>query len=1001
MNDKLEEIVNLKKERLRYLLAPVITLVLYSVILAVKGIYPFGNNTIDYYDMAQQIAAFYYHVYDALHGTKGFFYDWYTALGVNMAMSTSGCSNLSLFNLFFLFIRRSSLLKSLSVFNGLKLMCMSAAMYFYLHKTHPKSPEFFKVVSSVGYSFCGFVLVLYITNQWIDIAVLFPLIMYFYDKMLKTGRMMGYVITLAITLIASYYLGFMILIFIFLYTGLILIGEKLIISGKDAHSDIIKNTGIHIAELGYGTMLGIALSSFILVPQLIQMLGSARFKNGNGSESTGLVGKYLEILSHVRGDYTTRWWSLLGLSFAAAVILTGILRCIGGKRIRENDGIKVDSKAEHNETGVMLEDILSNRPILTTVLLILIMVLELFFESINLIWHFGSYVQYPIRNGFIIYFVFAYLTCFFAGRIYDEECERSDRSYLSFIFTVTGFLLFIAFYRNHPYMPIRKVFHLTSGMMGVAFLFYFSLLNFETLRTFVHARRNKQKKEDIRESEEKRSKAGYKWAAGFLAFEVLCYGFLLFGKPEFITGYTEEPEQNGEYVYICEQLRDKFDLGPEFLHRMKNPDESLNANYGLVLMQPVLSNWTHLIAPGEQAGAANWGYSIQFTRLLDSGGTVFSDALIGIRRVISRVPIDERLYEAVDNAEVVVDHLSGQTAEYTLYNTKYSLPFGVVLNGRDELIQRLNTADTVDLHNTIYETMARPDKAGDKTDELAFWLIKGGSVKDGKTKVDEETTGSMRIVNIETKIKGESALYLLGSGGDREYANCTIEVLDTDQGRFMTIPTIGEYDNIYYPAHFNNNAVYLGCFENKTVRLRVTMDIDKGEGFEVDLMGIHMEAMDGLCRDDLEERDDNVAAGNRTLTLSVDSDDSSTLLLPLTYDKGWKITLNGRKVKASSCAGLFTAIPLEKGKNDLKMSFTPPGMAAGTVITLIAIAITLVFIVLVKLDSEMMMLRTERVFAEISKVLAPIYICIFAISILFMYIIPIIYGAYVLFAVSG
>ena len=219
---------NGNKGRWTYLLPPAITLVIYSIILAVKGIYPFGGNTIDYYDMAQQIAAFYYHVYDALHGTKGFFYDWYTALGVNMAMSTSGCSNISPFNLFFLLIRRSSLLKSLSVFNGIKLMCMSFTMYFYLRRTHEKTPEFFRVAASAGYSFCGFVLVLYITNQWVDIAVMFPLIMYFYDRLMKTGKMAGYVITLAITLIASYYLGFMILIFIFLYTGLMLAEEKIL-----------------------------------------------------------------------------------------------------------------------------------------------------------------------------------------------------------------------------------------------------------------------------------------------------------------------------------------------------------------------------------------------------------------------------------------------------------------------------------------------------------------------------------------------------------------------------------------------------------------------------------------------------------------------------------------------------------------------------------------------------------------------------------------------------
>ena len=86
---------------IKYIIPPVITLILFCIILAVKGIYPFGSNTIDYYDMGQQFVPFYYHLYDAMHGTKALFFDWYTALGINMA-SVSNCSNLSPFNLFFL-----------------------------------------------------------------------------------------------------------------------------------------------------------------------------------------------------------------------------------------------------------------------------------------------------------------------------------------------------------------------------------------------------------------------------------------------------------------------------------------------------------------------------------------------------------------------------------------------------------------------------------------------------------------------------------------------------------------------------------------------------------------------------------------------------------------------------------------------------------------------------------------------------------------------------------
>ena len=1038
---------NNKKEYLKYFLPSCITLIIYCIILTVKGIYPFGSNTIDYYDMAQQIAAFYYHVYDMLHGTKAFFYDWYSALGTNMAMSTSGCSNLSPFNLFFLFIERSSLLKSLSVFNGLKLMVMSFTMYFYLDKTYKKSPLFFKLAGSTGYSFCGFVLVLYITNQWVDVAALFPLIMYFYDRLIEDGRMKGYVITLTLTLIVSYYLGFMILIFIFLYTGIKvsagLLGDACS-GGSDADTGNGKN--FHLVQLGTGTVMSMALSSFILVPQLTQMLNSARFKNGNESEAAGLTGRYVEILSHVRGDYTTRWWSLLGISFAAAVIATGIIR------FRKE-----------------------RRTVLMSVSLILIMVLELFFESINLIWHFGSYIQYPIRNGFIIYYVFAYLMCFYAERMYGTEEETKDTTgkgtgCMSFVVTVIGFLVFVAFYRNHPGLPLRRVFHMTSVMMAAGFIFYFMLLNIEEIRQFftdfdikqwsVKTRRDKNiDHTDGMTEEVQRDRKGwttgagrYRWTAGVLVLELLCYGFLLFGKPDFITGYSEEPEQNGQYIYLCEQLREKLDLGNEYLYRIKNPDESLNANYGFVLMQPALSNWTHMIAPGEQEAAAAWGYSIQFTRLLDSGGTVFSDALIGVRKVISRVPMDERLYTEVNRAEISVDPATKETVTYYLYEPVYTLPFGVVLT---DISEKDTENDIVGLHNSIYNSMvdalrgredgtdafygrlereAKEEAAyggggagNDTSDGIATWYVRDDRPADSSVKVNTAVSASDKEVTSVITVNGDAALYMLGSGGDREYANCTIETGTGEDMHTVPIPTIGDPENIYYPAHFNNNAVYLGTYTNETVEVTITMNGDKGEYFDVDIMGVSLESMKSLCAVCREKYPDRISgrepegdhAGIRSygngLFLGIDtgltgtgesgsSEESggteeageSFVLLPVTYDKGFTVTVNGRRVKSASYAGLFTLIPLEDGFNEVSMSFVPPGMRAGIAVTVITLALTAAYIIIMRINRESLEALVQRPENIIEPVLVKLYAGVFAAVVLFMYVIPVIYGIYAL-----
>jgi hypothetical protein len=756
---------------------------------------------------------------------------------------------------------------------------------------------------------------------------------------------------------------------------------------------------MHLTQLGIGTFLALALSSFILIPQLAQMFNSARFKNGNESEASGLIGRYIEIISHVRGDYTTRWWSLLGISFAAAVILTGIIR------FRKE-----------------------RRTIVITASMILLMVLELFFESINLIWHFGSYVQYPIRNGFIINFVFAYLSCYFAGRLYGSEKVpgdgtarenaagkaddegQGDRAYVSIAVTVVGFLVFIGFYRNHTGLPLRRVFHMTSAMMAVSFLFYMVILNIEEIKQLL--RRFKAGKEEKAEKGYTGiNTVTYRWAAGVLVLEILCYGFLLFGKPDFITGYSEEPEQNGQYIYLCEQLREKLDLGNDFIYRIKNPDESLNANYGFVLMQPALSNWTHMIAPGEQEGAASWGYSIQFTRVLDSGGTVFSDALIGIRKVISTIPMDPRLYTEINRAEIYVNPGTQETVTYYLYEPLYTLPFGVVLNNakgteesREDGTEVTDRADgtgddTVDhdivkLHNSIYHSIIDSDDS-----DIASWFVKDNKAAEGAAEADVSISASDKTVTSVIRVKDETALYVLGSGGDMEYANCTIEVGKDGDMRTVTVPTIGDPGNIYYPAHFNNNAVYLGCYKNETVDVRVNMDGDKGEYFDVDIIGVSLEAMKSLCSTYTGTDDNGIEAYGNGLALNAAAGAADTdLLLPVTFDKGFGITVNGKRVKGASYAGLFTIIPLEEGENTVNMRFIPPGMVAGVLITLITAALLIAYAVIMRINKESLEAVLQKPESLAEPVLVRLYAAVFAAAILFIYIIPVFYGIYVLVA---
>lgn len=876
----------------------VITAFLLCIIYALKGIFPFGSNTIDYYDMAQQITAFYYHTFDFLHGEKNLFYDPYTALSVNMAMSTSGCSHLSPFNLFFLFVKREALLESLSIFLMIKMMFMSLFMYIYVHNRY-KTSFFNEVIFSVGYAFCGYVMMLYMTIHWLDVAALFPLLILFLHKLLKDGKSYGYIATLTIMLIASYYQSFMILIYIILMAGVVLFCDR--IFRKNGYEPLYDN--YHLLKLLLATVLSLIISSFIVIPQMMQTLNSARFNNENGG---GLLATYLGIVGTVKPAYTSRWWSLLGLSFAFAVIAYGLY--------------------------IFRKD---RKTVALTVLTLVVMLSELVVEGVNLFWHFGSYVGYPIRNGYMIYFTIA---CVALGFIEKMTSDQVDLKPKTSVFIAIGSAAFIiccgVFYVRTDGLVLRDVFHLTSLVMAVLFVAYLLMLIIN-----------------------KGCVSGS--VSLILCAEIVLFGFIMLGKPAYSSVNTSDPEQEGEYISKCIQLDEAFSLNAVdnstkdnlLFSRVKNPDTSLNANYGLILRRPVLSNWTHILSPLLQRDAAKLGYSVQYTRLLDSGGTAFSDALLGVNEVISALPLDEKLYELKDKTEVTDS--TGESTAYYLYESRYTLPFGVVT---DSIDYDFENADTVEIYNAIYRSLTG------KREEIAC----------------EYDAGNITVT-------GKKALYYYSGQVDTDDYNTSVYV----NGKLINVPSISEPDNTLYPAHFNNNFLYLGTFENESADIKLTIsDVDKA-GNEITsevipkVISIDLDMLSELT-ESYADAVSNRAADKSVYSFSVTAEnDSSYLLLPLSYDKGYEAQINGVSEEVLPAGGLFSAVRLKKGDNNIILKFVPYGMKQGICISIVGIVLLVIFIYLGRkstvLDMELKWLNN-------------LYFVLFICVMIFMYAIPYLFG---------
>ena len=925
------------KERIRsiisYIAPALITLILSCIILGVQSIWPFGSVTIDYYDMGQQAAPELCQIWDELHGVKSGIFDWYTGLGQGIP----GMTHVAPTNLLLYLIPRSMVLESFSIMFLIKVMCMAICMRIFLKKEMPACQEFYSIVLSAGYGLCGFVLMQYTMIDWLDIAMFVPLILMFTQKLLRDGKMAGYIITVVMTFMVSFYLPVMILLFIFLMTGFYLVSLK-VKSKNEPLEGSGGNSRPHVLKLGLGTIAALLLSSWTWIPKIMAEAGGARFLN---EADGGLIDKYIEIVTHVLPDYSSRWWVLLGVSFAAAIGICGIFHDIKNKNLR--------------------------RLIFVCGGFVLLFA-ELLFESVQLMWHFGSYVNYPARNGFLFYLVFAAVAAVYAPEImvdgteklgaeYDEQNRKMGLN----VFVGGGFILAILlasvgvfWYQSTIGMSIYDVFRVTMLCVIASFFVYLFLVFF------------------------KRGKYG-RLCIFLISAELIFYGVALVGEPNYVTGYTEEYEQEDDFVRIVNDLLGKMDIYSSRLDRIKNPDESLNANYGTVLKRATLSGWKSINSYEALSAAANMGYSSQYTRLLDAGGNAFFDALLHETQVLTFVPQDEMLYEKADEAETVIDHESNTTKTYGLYNCRYVLPFGTIIRGEDELEALTASSDTTEMANAFYNAICPEDMtAGTIADRVEYGDLYSGC-------------------GIE--IEGRKALYITGKCIDSERKNAQIYV----NGNLVPVPSLHEPDNTLYSAHFNNNALLMGCFEDETVDVKVEMDENSDEAdYNFEIFTIDIDALGNLCSYYSNRSDEmKFSAGGSYLNAVVSGRSGEYLLLPIKCDNGWSAQVNGVKTEITKIDGLFMAVPLTDGQNTVLLKYFPPYMKVGIIISLVSAigALTVLFFSVYyrkHRPAKYAALSFEFIRREdsVDRVLPLIYTAAWSLLMLGMYVAPVIYGIY-------
>lgn len=352
-----------------------------------QSIHPFGDRQMLVVDLWHQYYPFFQVVREKLINGGSFLYSWETGMGTNF-LGLIAYYAMSPLNWLAVFFDEENTRDAMTYFLIAKIGFSGAFYSLFLRYTY-RHKDLSVVVFSTMFALCSYMLGYYWNVMWFDTVAVFPLVMTGVVALCREGKWKLYTVSLALSLIFNYYIGYMVCIFtVFMFAA------AFIIEGRG-----VKDFFVKLWLIVRSSVLGIGLGAFILIPayKALQMAYQSTL-----------------IVTFKPFDWMDKWTDMLAglMSYREPSTVDGLPNLACGMLAVVLFGVFVFSG------GIKLKE-----KIMSLFVLILI-TLSLNHHYLEYVWHgFHRTNQLPHRNAFIFSFVLVAL----AYRAYDVMLARGIR----------------------------------------------------------------------------------------------------------------------------------------------------------------------------------------------------------------------------------------------------------------------------------------------------------------------------------------------------------------------------------------------------------------------------------------------------------------------------------------------------------------------------------------------------------------------------------------------
>ena len=191
------------------------------ILFAQRGIFPFGEECFLRTDMYHQYAPFFSEFQYKLKQGGSLLYSWDIGMGVNFS-ALYAYYLASPVNWLIILCPKKFIIEFMTILITIKTGICGVTFTWYLNR-HFEKKHFIAGVFGIFYALSGYMAAYSWNIMWLDCILLFPVILFGLERLVKEKKGMVYCIALGLSILSNYYISIMICIFMVIYAAVLVI----------------------------------------------------------------------------------------------------------------------------------------------------------------------------------------------------------------------------------------------------------------------------------------------------------------------------------------------------------------------------------------------------------------------------------------------------------------------------------------------------------------------------------------------------------------------------------------------------------------------------------------------------------------------------------------------------------------------------------------------------------------------------------------------------------